>query len=112
MRTTAAVRFVLGVQEQSSMAKVGLELRLLSSDVDAELEKWEEQEQQVARHSQSVASMAYNMYLFTRFACGRRTVVVIHGFVFNQVVASFLCFAFPEGRGFSRPHSIFSIKLR
>uniref|UniRef100_A0A3Q2Y035 Catenin (cadherin-associated protein), alpha-like 1 n=1 Tax=Hippocampus comes TaxID=109280 RepID=A0A3Q2Y035_HIPCM len=64
--TAAVVRFVLGVQEQSSMAKVGLELRLLSSDVDAELEKWEEQEQQVVRHSQSVASMAYNMYLFTR----------------------------------------------
>ncbi|XP_019751509.1 alpha-catulin [Hippocampus comes] len=56
----------LDPEEQSSMAKVGLELRLLSSDVDAELEKWEEQEQQVVRHSQSVASMAYNMYLFTR----------------------------------------------
>ncbi|XP_077362441.1 alpha-catulin isoform X2 [Festucalex cinctus] len=56
----------LDAEEQNGVAKVGLELRLLSSDVDGELEKWEEQEQQVVRHSQSVASMAYNMYLFTR----------------------------------------------
>ena len=53
-------------QEQSSMAKLGLELRLLSSDVDTEVEKWEEQEHDIVRQSQSLASMAYNMYLFTR----------------------------------------------
>ncbi|XP_034096834.1 alpha-catulin isoform X4 [Gymnodraco acuticeps] len=52
--------------EQSSMAKLGLELRLLSSDVDTEVEKWEEQEHNIVRQSQSLASMAYNMYLFTR----------------------------------------------
>uniref|UniRef100_A0A3B3C866 Alpha-catulin n=1 Tax=Oryzias melastigma TaxID=30732 RepID=A0A3B3C866_ORYME len=56
----------LWVQEQTSMAKLGLELRLLSSDVDAELEKWEEQEHDIIRQSQSLASMAYSMYLFTR----------------------------------------------
>ncbi|XP_061521290.1 alpha-catulin isoform X4 [Phycodurus eques] len=56
----------LDAEEQSGVAKAGLELRLLSSDVDAELEKWEEQEQRAVRHGQSVASMAYNMYLFTR----------------------------------------------
>lgn len=54
------------VQEQTSMAKLGLELRLLSSDVDTELEKWEEQEHEIVRQSQSLASMAYNMHLFTR----------------------------------------------
>ncbi|XP_037119752.1 alpha-catulin isoform X2 [Syngnathus acus] len=64
--TKSAKPVKLDAEEQSDVAKVGLELRLLSSDVDAELEKWEEQEQQVVRHSQSVASMAYNMYLFTR----------------------------------------------
>uniref|UniRef100_A0A4W6CU61 Alpha-catulin n=2 Tax=Lates calcarifer TaxID=8187 RepID=A0A4W6CU61_LATCA len=52
--------------EQTSMAKLGLELRLLSSDVDTEVEKWEEQEHDIVRQSQSLASMAYNMYLFTR----------------------------------------------
>ncbi|XP_037831621.1 alpha-catulin isoform X2 [Kryptolebias marmoratus] len=52
--------------EQTSMAKLGLELRLLSSDVDSEVEKWEEQEHDIVRQSQSIASMTYNMYLFTR----------------------------------------------
>ncbi|XP_057684586.1 alpha-catulin isoform X2 [Corythoichthys intestinalis] len=56
----------LDAEEQSSVAKVGLELRLLSSDIDAELEKWEDQEHRLLRHSQSVASMAYSIYLFTR----------------------------------------------
>lgn len=54
------------LQEQTSMAKLGLELRLLSSDVDTEVEKWEEQEHDIVRQSQSLASMAYNMHLFTR----------------------------------------------
>lgn len=49
------------------MAKLGLELRLLSSDVDSEVDKWEEQEHDIVRQSQSLASMAYNMYLFTRY---------------------------------------------
>lgn len=60
------VFFRMCVQEQTSMAKLGLELRLLSSDVDAEVEKWEEQEHDIVRQSQSLASMAYNMHLFTR----------------------------------------------
>ncbi|XP_061787188.1 alpha-catulin isoform X1 [Nerophis lumbriciformis] len=64
MKTNKAVK--LDAEEQSSMAKLGLELRLLSSDVDAEVDKWEEQEHEVVRHSQSLASMAYNMHLFTR----------------------------------------------
>lgn len=54
------------LQEQTSMAKLGLELRLLSSDVDAEVEKWEEPEHEIVRQSQSLASMAYSMHLFTR----------------------------------------------
>ncbi|XP_071776271.1 alpha-catulin [Centroberyx gerrardi] len=64
LKTAKAVK--LDAEEQTSMAKLGLELRLLSSDVDAELEKWEEQEHDIVRQSQSMASMAYNMYLFTR----------------------------------------------
>uniref|UniRef100_A0A8C5HBC0 Alpha-catulin n=1 Tax=Gouania willdenowi TaxID=441366 RepID=A0A8C5HBC0_GOUWI len=64
LKTPKAVK--LDAEEQTSIAKLGLELRLLSSDVDAEVEKWEEQEQDVVRQSQSLASMAYSMYLFTR----------------------------------------------
>ncbi|XP_061598613.1 alpha-catulin [Cololabis saira] len=64
LKTAKAVK--LDAEEQTSMAKLGLELRLLSSDVDTEVEKWDEQEHDVVRQSQSLASMAYSMYLFTR----------------------------------------------
>ncbi|CAB1423836.1 unnamed protein product [Pleuronectes platessa] len=64
LKTAKAVK--LDAEEQTSMAKLGLELRLLSSDVDTEVEKWEDQEHDIVRQSQSLASMAYNMHLFTR----------------------------------------------
>ncbi|XP_012685030.1 alpha-catulin isoform X2 [Clupea harengus] len=56
----------LDSEEQSTIAKLGLELRLLTSDVDSEVERWEDQEHDIARQSQSISSMAYSMYLFTR----------------------------------------------
>ncbi|CAB1350781.1 unnamed protein product [Coregonus sp. 'balchen'] len=52
--------------EQSTIAKLGLELRLLTSDVDTEVEKWEDQEHDIIRQGQSMSSMAYSIYLFTR----------------------------------------------
>ncbi|KAE8282077.1 Alpha-catulin Alpha-catenin-related protein [Larimichthys crocea] len=64
LKTAKAVK--LDAEVQTSIAKLGLELRLLSSDVDTEVEKWEEQEHDIVRQSQSLASMAYNMHLFTR----------------------------------------------
>ncbi|XP_068189693.1 alpha-catulin isoform X2 [Antennarius striatus] len=64
LKTAKAVK--LDAEEQTSMAKLGLELRLLSSDMDTEMEKWEEQEHDIVRQSQSLSSMAYNMHLFTR----------------------------------------------
>ncbi|XP_056154153.1 alpha-catulin isoform X1 [Lampris incognitus] len=64
LKSAKAVK--LDAEEQMSMAKLGLELRLLSSDVDSEMDKWEDQEHDIVRQSQSMASMAYNMYLFTR----------------------------------------------
>uniref|UniRef100_A0A8C5PYI0 Alpha-catulin n=1 Tax=Leptobrachium leishanense TaxID=445787 RepID=A0A8C5PYI0_9ANUR len=56
----------LDVEEQGKIAKVGLELRLLTSDVDSETEKWEDQENELVRNGQTMSSMAYTMYLFTR----------------------------------------------
>lgn len=56
------------LQEQAKIAKIGLELRLLTSDVDSEAEKWEDQENELVRHGQTMSSMAYTMYLFTRYA--------------------------------------------
>ncbi|XP_017310367.1 alpha-catulin isoform X1 [Ictalurus punctatus] len=55
-----------GGQDQTTITKLGQELRLLTLDVDSELEHWENQEHEVVRHCQSMSSMAYSMYLFTR----------------------------------------------
>ncbi|KAL7829522.1 hypothetical protein AOLI_G00304070 [Acnodon oligacanthus] len=66
LKTVKAAK--LDAEEQTTIAKLGLELRLLTSDVDSELERWEEQEQEheVVRQCQSMSSVAYSMYLFTR----------------------------------------------
>uniref|UniRef100_UPI00398EF24E alpha-catulin isoform X3 n=1 Tax=Pristiophorus japonicus TaxID=55135 RepID=UPI00398EF24E len=56
----------LDAEEQAKIAKLGLELRLHTSDVDAETERWEDQENEILRQAQSMSSMAYSMYLFTR----------------------------------------------
>ncbi|XP_044859701.1 alpha-catulin isoform X3 [Mauremys mutica] len=56
----------LDTEEQAKLGKLGLELHLLTSDVDSETEKWEDQENEIVRHGQSISSMAHSMYLFTR----------------------------------------------
>uniref|UniRef100_A0A8D2M1U8 Catenin alpha like 1 n=1 Tax=Zonotrichia albicollis TaxID=44394 RepID=A0A8D2M1U8_ZONAL len=56
----------LDSEEQAKIAKLGLELHLLTSDVDSETEKWEDQENEIVQHGQGMSSMAYSMYLFTR----------------------------------------------
>lgn len=55
------------LQEQAKIAKLGLELHLLTSDLDSETEKWEDQENEIVQHGQGMSSMAYSMYLFTRY---------------------------------------------
>nr|XP_048695417.1 alpha-catulin isoform X4 [Caretta caretta] len=56
----------LDTEEQAKLGKLGLELHLLTSDVDSETEKWEDQENEIVHHGQSISSMAHSMYLFTR----------------------------------------------
>ncbi|XP_035247233.1 alpha-catulin-like isoform X2 [Anguilla anguilla] len=56
----------LDAEEQSTVAKLGLELRLITSDLDSECEKWDDHEHDIIRQAQSMSSMAYSMYLFTR----------------------------------------------
>ncbi|XP_027031418.1 alpha-catulin isoform X2 [Tachysurus fulvidraco] len=55
-----------GGQDQTTITKLGQELRFLTSDVDAELDRWENQEHDVVRLCQSLSGTAYTMYLFTR----------------------------------------------
>uniref|UniRef100_A0A8C8RLH1 Alpha-catulin n=1 Tax=Pelusios castaneus TaxID=367368 RepID=A0A8C8RLH1_9SAUR len=56
----------LDTEEQAKLGKLGLELNLLTSDVESETEKWEDQENEIVRHGQSISSMAHSIYLFTR----------------------------------------------
>nr|XP_021483823.1 alpha-catulin isoform X2 [Meriones unguiculatus] len=52
--------------EQAKIAKLGLKLGLLTSDADCEIEKWEDQENEIVQHGRNMSRMAYSLYLFTR----------------------------------------------
>ncbi|XP_066897099.1 alpha-catulin isoform X4 [Kogia breviceps] len=52
--------------EQAKIAKLGLKLGLLTSDANCEIEKWEDQENEIVRYGRNMSSMAYSLYLFTR----------------------------------------------
>lgn len=54
-------------EEQAKIARLGLKLGLLTSDADCEIEKWEDQENEIVRSGRSMSRMAYSLYLFTRF---------------------------------------------
>ncbi|KAH0618025.1 hypothetical protein JD844_016946 [Phrynosoma platyrhinos] len=56
----------LDSEEQTKLGKLGLELHKLAICVDSEMDKWEDPENEIARHAQGLSSMAYSMYLFTR----------------------------------------------
>ncbi|EYB90734.1 hypothetical protein Y032_0215g2366 [Ancylostoma ceylanicum] len=61
------LRYLGHGKDQQKMAKVGLEMKLLTSEVDAEAEKWDEYaENDIVKRAKAMSSMAYNMYLFTR----------------------------------------------
>nr|XP_021483831.1 alpha-catulin isoform X3 [Meriones unguiculatus] len=53
-------------EEQAKIAKLGLKLGLLTSDADCEIEKWEDQENEIVQHGRNMSRMAYSLYLFTR----------------------------------------------
>ncbi|KAJ8776385.1 hypothetical protein J1605_001232 [Eschrichtius robustus] len=52
--------------EQAKIAKLGLKLGLLTSDANCEIEKWEDQEDEIVRYGRNMSSMAYSLHLFTR----------------------------------------------
>ncbi|XP_012577003.1 PREDICTED: alpha-catulin isoform X2 [Condylura cristata] len=56
----------LDSEEQAKVAKVGLKLGLLTSDANCEIEKWEDQENEMVRCGRNMSSVAYSLYLFTR----------------------------------------------
>ena len=53
-------------QEQAKIAKLGLEMKLMTSELDAETDKWGDQDNDIFKRAKNMSSMAYSMYLFTR----------------------------------------------
>ncbi|XP_059513573.1 alpha-catulin isoform X3 [Myotis daubentonii] len=53
-------------EEKAKIAKLGLKLGLLTSDANCEIEKWENQENEIVRYGRNMSRMAYSLYLFTR----------------------------------------------
>lgn len=41
-------------------------MKLITSEMDAETEKWEEPDNDVVKRAKNMSSMAFSMYLFTR----------------------------------------------
>ncbi|CAF1259271.1 unnamed protein product [Rotaria magnacalcarata] len=56
----------LDSDEQAKIAKAGLEMKLVTSEMDAEAEKWDEPQSEIAKRAKNMSSMAFSMYLFTR----------------------------------------------
>jgi hypothetical protein len=56
----------LDSDEQARIAKAGLEMKLVTSEIDAEAEKWDEPQNEIAKRAKNMSSMAFSMYLFTR----------------------------------------------
>ncbi|KAF2904309.1 hypothetical protein ILUMI_01874 [Ignelater luminosus] len=62
----------LDVEEQEKIAKSGLEMKLISSEMDAETDKWQESSTQmeenndIVKRAKNMSSMAFSMYQFTK----------------------------------------------
>ncbi|XP_049816325.1 alpha-catulin [Schistocerca nitens] len=62
----------LDSEEQAKIAKTGLEMKLISSEMDAETDKWQEsgsaleENNDIVKRAKNMSSMAFSMYQFTR----------------------------------------------
>ncbi|XP_041375020.1 alpha-catulin-like [Gigantopelta aegis] len=56
----------LDAEEQAKIAKLGLEMKLITSEMDAETDKWDQPDNDIVKRAKNMSSMAFAMYLFTR----------------------------------------------
>jgi hypothetical protein len=65
----------LDSEEQAKIAKAGLEMKLITSEMDAETDKWQEsgaggttleENNDIVKRAKNMSSMAFSMYQFTR----------------------------------------------
>ncbi|KAJ1525956.1 hypothetical protein ONE63_009141 [Megalurothrips usitatus] len=67
--TTKPLKAVrLDSEEQAKIAKAGLDMKLASSEMEAEADKWRESEENndIVKRAKNMSSMAFSMYQFTR----------------------------------------------
>ncbi|CAG5122756.1 unnamed protein product [Candidula unifasciata] len=65
-RSLRPAKLDAGASEQAKIAKLGLEMKLITSETEAEADKWEEPDNAVVKRAKNMSSMAFSMYLFTR----------------------------------------------
>ncbi|XP_036288985.1 alpha-catulin isoform X4 [Pipistrellus kuhlii] len=88
-------------EEKAKIAKLGLKLGLLTSDANCEIEKWENQENEIVRYGRNMSKMAYSVYLFTRGEGPLKTSQdLIHQLEVNFI--SIFCCYFNSGLNSSR----------
>lgn len=59
----------LDQEEQEKIAKSGLEMKMLTNEMDAETEKWNEESEEnndIVKRAKNMSSMAFSMYQFTK----------------------------------------------
>lgn len=89
----------LDSDEQAKMAKLGLEMKLITSEIDAEANKWNEPQNEVVKIAKSMSEMAYEIHLFTRGEGNLKTTQDLflkaqtflnHGVILNNIIKDFL----------------------
>lgn len=56
----------LNIEERAKIAKLGLEMKLLTNEIEAEADKWNEPQNEIVKIAKIMSDMAYSIHLFTR----------------------------------------------
>lgn len=89
----------LDSNEQAKMAKLGLEMKLITTEIEAEADKWNEPQNEIVKIAKLMSEMAYEIHLFTRGEGSLKTTQDLfakaqaflnHGVVLNNIIKDFL----------------------
>ena len=62
-----ALKYHLLLQEQAKIAKLGLEMKLITSEMDAETDKWEEPDNDIVKRAKNMSRYYLTLYLICQF---------------------------------------------
>ena len=54
------------LKEQAKIAKLGLEMKLITSEIEAEADRWNEPQNEIVKLAKIMSDMAYSIHLFTK----------------------------------------------